>query len=294
MVPHVPLVSLGMPAYSSARTIRESIDCVLGQDFQDLELIVSDNASTDDTWAILQEYAARDPRVVILRQPQNIGANGNYTAVFQAARGRYFKWASSNDWCAPQFLSRCVDYLEAHPDTVLVSPRTRLFHDIIDNGTDYDGDRSFEHADALRRFADVTSQLKLNNVLNGVVRVDALRRTRLIEHYRGADVVLVGHLALLGKIALLDEHLFGRRMDRETATPMMDAEAVHRHHYPHKTWRSLFPAWRHAAGCARAALATDLSRAQKLRALGWVARLSHWRSAELRRDVVDALRYPFR
>jgi glycosyltransferase involved in cell wall biosynthesis len=281
-----------MPAYNSERTIRDAIDCILGQDFPDIELIVSDNASTDGTWAILQEYAARDPRVVMLRQPQNIGANGNYTAVFRAARGRYFKWSSSNDWCAPQLVSRCVAYLEAHPDTVLVAPRTKLFHDDPDKAVDYDGDRPFENANPLQRFIDVTSKLKLNNVMNGLVRTDALRRTRLIEHYLGADVVLIGHLALLGKIALLDERLFGRRMDQETATPMMDDEAIRRHHYPHKTWRSLFPALRRTQGLLRAIPSTDLAVADRLRATIWVLRQLGWGSAELRRDLVDALRFP--
>lgn len=289
-----PAVSIGMPAYNSARTIRSAIDSLLGQSFQDLELIISDNASTDDTWSIIQEYAHSDRRVVALRQPCNIGANGNYSTVVRAARGRYFKWASSNDWCAPDFVARCVTYLENHADTVLAAPRTRLFQDTPDVYTDYDCDVAFDDEDAVVRFVRVGSSLALNNVLNGVVRTAVLRRTRLIEHYPGADIVLVGHLALLGKIALLDERLFYRRMDRETATRLMSAEAVHRHHYPRRSLRSLFPAWRLAAGWARAALASDLSIRDLARALSRVVRITYWSSEELRRDFVDALRYSMR
>lgn len=289
-----PLVSIGMPAYNSAGTIRESLDCLLAQDYPNIEIVVSDNASTDDTWSILQAYAERDSRIVILRQARNIGANGNYSAVVHAARGRYFKWASSNDWCAPEFVSECIDVLEKRTDVVLVAPRTRLFQRSIEDGRDYGADIPFDDEAALQRFRDVTTRLRLNNVLNGVVRIDALRRTRLIEHFRGADVVLLGHLALLGKIVLLDAAHFGRRMDQQTATALMPAEAVHRHHYPYKTWRSLFPGFRHAAGCARAVLDSDLSPADKVRGLIWVGRLLRWTGPELGREFVDALRYPLR
>ncbi|NJN00194.1 MAG: glycosyltransferase family 2 protein [Aquincola sp.] len=286
-----PEVSLGMPAYNSAGTIRSAIECLLGQDFQDLELIISDNASTDDTWSIVQEYASRDRRVVAVRQPRNLGANGNYCAVFRAAQGRYFKWASSNDWCAPRFISLCAAHLARNPDAVLVAPRTKLFAEDVADGTDYAHDLAFEHSDAVERFKDVLQRLRLNNVMNGLIRTAALRRTRLIEHYPGSDVVLVAHLALLGKILLLDEHLFGRRMDKQTATSLMTPEQVQRHHYPQRTSRSLFPTWRNSFGGARAVLSVDLRISDRLRGLAWVARQFHWRSTDLRQDVVDAIRY---
>ncbi|WP_280154013.1 glycosyltransferase family 2 protein [Piscinibacter sp. XHJ-5] len=286
---HRPLVSVGMPTYNAEQTIAASIECLLQQTVADFELLVSDNASTDGTWDVIQDIARRDARVIGIRQPKNIGANGNYSAVFRRARGGYFKWASSNDWCAPQFLEHCVARLEAHPDTVLVAPRTRLFQGDLNHYTDYDRDIAFDQPDPVDRFIAVSSKLPLNNILNGVMRTAALARTRLIEHYVGADVVLVGHLALLGKIELLDEPMFYRRMDRETATQMMSAEALHRHHYPVKTRRALFPAWRKTGGWLHAALASDLSRRDTLRAVQWSLRQAYWKAPELGRDVVDAI-----
>jgi glycosyltransferase involved in cell wall biosynthesis len=289
-----PLVSVGMPAYNSERTIAQAIECILNQDLQDLELVVSDNASSDRTWQIVQGYAARDPRVVPLRQAANIGANGNYTAVLRAARGRYFKWTSSSDWCAPSFLSRCIQTLEQRPDAVLVSPRTFLFTHDVDQRQPYADDRPFDHDDPVQRFKDVTLGLKLNNVLNGVVRTQALRRTRAIEHYRDADVVLVKHLALLGKLLLLDEALFGRRMDEATATRLMSAEAVHAHHYPTPTARALLPSVRFAVGSLQAVGASDLGLQDRLRAVAWIGKAMRWRWPVLRREFAEALRYPLR
>lgn len=281
-----------MPAYNSAATIRSAIDCLLDQSFRDFELIISDNASTDATWSIVQEYAQRDSRVVAIRQNRNVGANGNYSAVFHASRGTYFKWASSNDWCASTFLERCVAHLQAHADTVLVAPRTRLFEDRLDEHTDYQGDIAFEQVDPVDRFIDVGMHLALNNVMNGLVRAQSLRHTRLIEHYPGADVVLVGHLALLGRIALLDEPLFYRRMDRATATRMMSQQDVHRHHYPVKTARALLPSWRFALGWARAGLSAPLSWRNRTRALLWVMRQAYWNKADMGSDLAELLRHP--
>ena len=289
-----PAVSIGMPAFNSACTLRASIDCLLDQTFRDFELIISDNASSDATWTIIQEYASRDSRVVGLKQSRNIGANGNYSAVFRVARGRYFKWASSNDWCSAEFLALCVAHLEAHSDVALVAPRTRLFTDTPSDAIDYVHDVPFDQADAVERFKRVCQQLALNNVLNGVVRTDVLRRTQLIEHYPGADVVLLGHIALLGKITLLDDYLFYRRMDRETATHLMNKEELHRHHYPQRTVRSLFPTWRFMAGWVGAIRSSNLSDGDARRALLWVMRVANWRRADLSRDLMDAVDYPFR
>lgn len=289
-----PTVSIGMPTYNGEATLRSAVDSLLAQSFGDFELIVSDNASTDGTWALIEEYVARDPRVIGLRQPTNIGANGNYSAVFRAARGKYFKWASSNDWCAPEFLERCVAHLEANADTVLVAPRTRLFQHSPEAHMDYPGDLFCDEADPVARFVKVCSSLRLNNVMNGLARSQMLQRTPLIAHYQSADVVLLGQIALLGKIRLLDEPLFYRRMDGATATHLMSPEAVLRHHYPVRTWRSLFPNWRVALGWFRALLSSGLRLEEISRALPWVLRMAYWRGADLRQDVVDALRYAAR
>jgi glycosyltransferase involved in cell wall biosynthesis len=290
--PHIPKLSIGMPAYNGERTIRSSIDAILAQSFDDFELIISDNASTDGTWAIVEEYMRMDARVVGIRQPQNLGANANYTRVLLEARGGYFKWASSNDWCAPSFLALCVAYLDDHPDTVLVAPRTRLFQGALDEFTEYADDISCVQEDPVERFVHVGSRLGLNNAMNGVLRTEAVRRTRLIEHYRGADVVLIGHLALLGKIALLDEPLFYRRMDPTSATHMMSGEGIRRHHYPVKTARSLFPEWRLTWGWMRAALLARLSVGRTFRALRWVLRKAYWSKSEMTNDLVDVIRFP--
>src|SRR3569833_191665 len=114
-----PKVSIGLPVYNGENIFRETLDSILDQTFEDFELIISDNASTDHTEAICQSYVDRDKRVRYLRNPENIGASGNYTRVFEAASGENFKWAAHDDVCATTFLAECVNVLDRDPAIVL-------------------------------------------------------------------------------------------------------------------------------------------------------------------------------
>ena len=93
----VPLVSVGLPVYNGERYLREAVDSVLGQTYVNLELVISDNASTDATEAICREYAARDPRVRYHRAERNRGAVWNFNRAFELARGEFFMWQAFDD-----------------------------------------------------------------------------------------------------------------------------------------------------------------------------------------------------
>jgi glycosyltransferase involved in cell wall biosynthesis len=86
-----------LPVYNGARFLQEALDALLGQTWQDLELIISDNCSTDATREICERAAARDPRVRYMRQPENIGPTRNFAFVLQQARGEFFMWAAHDD-----------------------------------------------------------------------------------------------------------------------------------------------------------------------------------------------------
>ena len=92
-----PEVSIGMPVYNGATHIRAAIGSLLNQSFHDFELIVSDNASSDATEAIVREFMVRDPRVRLHCQASNLGAVRNFGFVLDQARGRRFMWAAADD-----------------------------------------------------------------------------------------------------------------------------------------------------------------------------------------------------
>lgn len=280
-----PLISIGIPAYNAAAHIGSTLESLLAQTFGDFELIISDNASTDATRDIIEDYKLHDARICYERQPVNIGANSNYSFVARCARGQFFKWSSSSDWCGPTFLERCKDELLAHNDAVLAVPRTRLFQNEPGISQDYEDDIEILDDQPSARFVRLTGTLALNNAMNGLIRTLALQRTRLIDRYRQADIVLMGHLALLGKFRLLDERLFYRRMDTATATALQDPRAVWKHHYPQLNPQTLCQGSKRLVGWIRVALSAPMPLNERFRTLKYVAKMCYWERRIIMHDL---------
>jgi glycosyltransferase involved in cell wall biosynthesis len=287
----IPKISVGMPAYNSSATIGNAIESLLEQSFADFELIVSDNASTDSTRDVVEGYGSRDSRIRYVRQPVNIGVNPNYSHVVRCARGEFFKWSSSSDWCAPRFLERCLKVLQAHDDTVLVVPRTRLFRGSPATSEDYPSDIELLDDLPSARLKHLNSHLALNNAMNGLIRMSALARTRLLGPYMSADVVLMGHLALLGKFRLVDERLFYRRMEKATATALQDAATVLAQHYPEAGAHTLFQGSKQQVQWVRAALTAPMPLGERLRCLAYVAKMCYWKREAYLQDLRGAWYY---
>jgi glycosyltransferase involved in cell wall biosynthesis len=112
-----PLVSIGMPVYNEERRIRRALDSLLGQDYPNIELIISDNASTDETANICQRYSRQDLRVRYYRNNTNVGIVSNFGRVLHLARGKYFVWTAADDYSMPAFVSTMVETLEKNPNS---------------------------------------------------------------------------------------------------------------------------------------------------------------------------------
>lgn len=108
-----PLVSIILPSYNSAHFLPHTIDSVLQQDFDDYELLVLDNASTDATPEIVALYT--DPRIRAVRHQVNLGMVGNINYGIDNARGRLAVILCADDHWAPDFLSRSLVYQRMHP-----------------------------------------------------------------------------------------------------------------------------------------------------------------------------------
>ncbi len=93
----MPLVTVGMPVYNAAPLLPRGLDCICNQSFEDIQIVISDNASTDETPDITKDYAARDSRISLLRQLQNVGMIENFAKVLEAAQTPYFMWRAHDD-----------------------------------------------------------------------------------------------------------------------------------------------------------------------------------------------------
>ncbi len=208
-----PRVSIGLPVFNGERFLAESIESVLAQSHSDLELVISDNASTDGTETLCRRYAERDPRVIYQRAERNRGAAWNYNRVLALSRGELFKWLGHDDRIAPSFVERCMTALDqADPGVVLCYTRTILIDETgAPRGVDRD---DLELAEALpwQRLAHLTRRYNLCNPVLGLIRREALERTRRIGPFVSSDLVLLAELALLGRFLELPEPLLERRI----------------------------------------------------------------------------------
>ncbi|HYB40791.1 MAG TPA: glycosyltransferase family A protein, partial [Candidatus Methylomirabilis sp.] len=160
-----PRVSVGVPVFNGDRFLRAALDSILGQTFQDYEIIISDNASEDGTEEICRDYATRDPRVRYSRLSTNLGANPNFNRVVELSRGTYFKLANADDLCNPDLLARCVAVLDGQREVVLCYGQTTL---IGEDGVvlgDYNDNLDLPFESAGQRFRAVVGQIGLVNVL---------------------------------------------------------------------------------------------------------------------------------
>ena len=122
------LVSIGVPTFNRPYQLRRALECLLGQTYKNIELIISDNASTtSEIEEIAKEFAGRDSRVQYIRQKTNIGAHANFSYLLKQANGEYFMWAADDDIWSPWFIEKCVNKLICTPDVAAAMTETQYF-----------------------------------------------------------------------------------------------------------------------------------------------------------------------
>jgi glycosyltransferase involved in cell wall biosynthesis len=207
-----PRLSVGLPVHNGEAHLEASIRSLLAQDFEDFELIISDNASTDATPAIIERWAAQDDRIRAVRNPENLGGVVNFNQVLGLARGELFKWASSNDVCAPTFLSECIEVLDRDPEAVVAYPKTTLLSASGDRFAPYDDDLELDDPRLLVRLHRFAVRRQQCNAVFGVMRTAELRSVQPFGAYPGSDVTLLAELALRGTLVEVPKRLFLRRI----------------------------------------------------------------------------------
>jgi glycosyltransferase involved in cell wall biosynthesis len=226
----VPPITIGMPVYNGEPYVDAALGSILGQTFGDFCLIVSDNGSTDATEEIVRARAREDGRIRYLREPENRGAAWNFNRVFEESRSPFFKWAAADDLLAPTCVERCYEVLREAPDTVvLVAPRTRFIGPDGSFLGDVDERMEVTERTPQARLRHVVRNVLWGNTAFGLMRSDAMRRTRMVGTYKSSDWVLLAELALQGELRVIHEPLFFRREhEGTTRTAQSTTEEVAR------------------------------------------------------------------
>ena len=124
-----PLVSLCVPTRNRARSLRQSLKSICGQDYSSIEILISDNCSEDDTEQVCREWMARDSRIRYVRHDRNIGLHGNHNFCFDEARGAFICICHDHDTRDAHIVSEYVSFLTQHPRVGIVCSDWDLIDD---------------------------------------------------------------------------------------------------------------------------------------------------------------------
>ncbi|MBB5891119.1 glycosyltransferase family 2 protein [Kutzneria kofuensis] len=215
----MPLVSVGLPVYNGVERIEAVARSVLAQDHADIELVISDNASTDGTEELCRSLAAEDSRVVYHRNPVNVGLLNNFVGVIRLGRGEFFRWVGDDDWLAPNCVSRGLDAFAEDPRLILVTSQVDYTGpDGVTATAPYDG-TALRSDDPVVRLTEMLRLLNESHLiidpLYGMVRREPVapieRRNMLRE-----DEVYATKLALAGPWGHVPEVLAKRNWKHES------------------------------------------------------------------------------
>ncbi|MHB8899057.1 MAG: glycosyltransferase family 2 protein [Thermoguttaceae bacterium] len=299
----IPKVSLGLLVYNGESFLAETLESLLSQAFEDFELVISDNGSTDATQDICEASAARDLRVRYVRQPVNRGAAWNFNEVFRLCKGEYFKWCSHDDPCEVGFLGACVDVLDRNPAVAWCMTGI----EVIDRfGRRLEGvdascsgaaqpitpeesrnGRTLRLAEDLARPHDRFSKVLLGRTacmdMWGLMRSDVLTKTGLWRHYRGAEKVLMAELAILGNGVQLPMPLAKYRFHSDASIALADFRSQQRWCDPNRNWRYVFPRLSLVRDFIQVAARHPIGTVERARCLlavwKYLMQLRKWRSA---------------
>lgn len=211
-----PLVSIGIPLFNEARFVKDSLGSILAQDYPNLEIIISDNASTDGTLSICQSLTGERIDVLLHRFDENEGAAENFRYVLNASKGKYFMWASGHDLWAPNYISENVELLETVPTAVVAFGASVWIDEDGQKIPRYFGYTDTRGMTSVARFFTIFWG-NMHPVL-GLIRKSALDKTRPMVNAVGTDLILLSQLALQGDFIHALGTLWQRREFRKETT----------------------------------------------------------------------------
>ena len=211
-----PTVCVGLPVYNGGNLLSQAIESILSQDFENIQLVISDNCSTDNTEEICLKYKTMDKRIKYHRLEENLGIEVNFKNVLGLSSTPYFMWASHDDMRERTFITKCLERIEPDPSIALVYPRSKVldvnskFIGIANDHINADQDSGVE------RFRHLIWELGMCNMVFGLYRTKILKRVRTIGKSLFGDTLFLAEIALLlGKIVQIDDVLFVRRLTRD-------------------------------------------------------------------------------
>jgi glycosyltransferase involved in cell wall biosynthesis len=230
-----PLVSVCIPTYNRSARLLRAVEHLLAGTYSHLEIIISDNASTDDTHARCTELSQRHPNVRYFRHPTNQGPTANFRFARLMAKGKYFLWHGDDDYLAGDFIAKCVDELEADPGLVLVSG-LGAYHKGDHAVTHHGNLIRPSHDSGLLRALYFISTVQEGSIFSGLYRREAVAGCEMPNCLAG-DHVWLAEVLLQGKAKVVPDTFVYREEWDNTSKSM--GSIVHLLGLP--GWNACFP-----------------------------------------------------
>jgi glycosyltransferase involved in cell wall biosynthesis len=214
----VATLSVGIPVRNGAKYLGHALECLRKQEVTDVEILISDNASSDETPGIIEAAAALDPRIRWVRQATNLGPAQNFNYVFEHTTGEFFTWLACDDMFEPSFHARMIELLRARPEAAAAMSRLRLI-DTDGNRMEYSDERvDGDHPDPIERFIRFAGFSHFCQYSYAVARRSAMEKTQLLPPFWSGDRLYCAELALAGPLLRDPETLFYVRQHPERLT----------------------------------------------------------------------------
>lgn len=193
----IPLVSIAIPTFNRRRSLEKSIESALAQDYPNVEIIISDNASSDDTNAFCEHLCAKYPKIRYIRNTVNKGSTNNFIKALNEAKGEFFMWLADDDWIDDNYVNTCMATLQEDDTCVLAGGLTKFYQN--DN---FVGLGKFVQLTQRNGYHRILRYLLL--IVNNGVYYGLMRRPLAIDgslrNCIGSDLIFVASLARLGSI----------------------------------------------------------------------------------------------
>lgn len=208
------LISVGMPIYNGAEFLEQAITSILYQSYKNIELIIADDSSTDDSAQIYEKFAKKDKRIRIFKHKKNIGSIPNFNFVLKQAKGEYFMWAAQDDFRKKDTLEKLLQLHEEFPDAALAVSKFQNVH----GKKKYSVYPDIDYRNADSKAKTLISFLKTDNLsfFYGLHKTKTLKKTGgyFVDSrpiFKSSDFLTIYNVLLQGKLIYTPEVLFYKR-----------------------------------------------------------------------------------
>jgi glycosyltransferase involved in cell wall biosynthesis len=212
-----PLITIGIPVYNEEKYIAATIESAITQSYQNIRILISDNCSTDSSFEIIKEFAARDGRITYIRHEKNIGAPQNFKYLLDQADTEYFCWLGGHDVFHSNYIAAAIEVLSAQKNVVMTYPICR-FVDTEGGFVDINGDDDWDTTNLpFEEKLHITAQKLITCLsIHGVFRTKVLKKIPF-KRIIAFDYLMLFATAVYGNVKKIEkEYMFVRVIRKET------------------------------------------------------------------------------